>query len=84
MLLRLPNSLHYPITVTELLRQPNDNVERFAPLFLYSYKTTVTEGDNLGNEYQVEKLFPTKFESNVEGVLKQWKIKAGAVIDYPG
>lgn len=84
MLLRLPNSLHYPITVTELLKQPNDNVERFAPLFLYSYKTTVTEGDNLGNEYQVEKLFPTKFESNVEGILKQWKIKAGTVIDHPG
>ncbi len=80
MLLRLPHSLHYPITVTELLKQPNDHVERFAPLFSYFYKTTVTEGDELGNEYQVEKTFPSRFESNVEGVLKKWKIKQGTVI----
>ncbi|KAL9126407.1 MAG: hypothetical protein Q9217_004535 [Psora testacea] len=80
MLLRLPASLHYPITVTELLKQPNDNVERFAPLFSYFYKTTVTEGDELGNENQVEKTFPTRFESSVEGILKSWKIKRGAVI----
>lgn len=84
MLLKLPHSLHYPITVTELLKQPNDHVERFAPLFSYVYKTTVTEGDNLGNEYQVEKPFPARFESNVEGVLKRWKIEKGATILEPG
>lgn len=84
MLLRLPRSLHYPITVTELLKQPNDNVERFAPLFNYSYKTTVTEGDDLGNEYQVEKTFPTRFESTVEGILKTWRIEKGAVITHSG
>ena len=83
MLLRLPASLHYPITVTELLKRPNDDVERFAPLFSYFYKTTVTEGDNLGNEYQVEKTFPTRFESNVNGKLTQWKIRKGAVISQP-
>lgn len=82
--LRLPTSLHYPITVTELLKQPNDHVERFAPLFSYSYTTTVTEGDGLGNENQVEKSFPARFESSVEGVLKKWKIKAGAVINESG
>ncbi|MCJ1264334.1 Carboxy-terminal domain (CTD) phosphatase [Lobaria immixta] len=83
MLLRLPQSLHYPITVTELLKQPNDNVERFAPLFSYFYQSTVTEGDNLGNEYQVEKRFPTRFESNVEGVLKRWMISKGSIIKHP-
>lgn len=84
MLLRLSPSLHYPITVTELLKQPNDNVERFAPLFSYVYKTTVTEGDNLGNEYQIEKPYPARFESNVEGKLKKWKIEVGTVISRPG
>ena len=83
MLLRLPASLHYPITVTELLKQPNDNVERFAPLFSYYYKTTVTEGDRLGNERQVEKTFPTRFESSVDGTLLSWKIKEGVVIANP-
>lgn len=84
MLLRLPQSLHYPITVTELLKQPNDHVERFAPLFSYFCKTTVTEGDNLGNEYQVEKPLSTRFESSVTGVLKRWMIERGTVILKPG
>jgi RNA polymerase II subunit A C-terminal domain phosphatase len=80
MRLLLPKSLHYPVTVTELLRQPNDNVERFAPLFSYFYQTTVTEGNRFGEEHQVERKFPTVFESPVEGVLKAWKIKKGMVI----
>ena len=83
MLLRLPSSLHYPITVTELLKQPNDNVERFAPLFSYVYETEVTEGDSLGNTWQILKKYPTRFESSVEGVLINWKIDEGAVISKP-
>ena len=82
MQLRLPPSLHYPITVTELLKQPNDNVERFEPLFSYFYKTTVTEGDELGNEKQVEKSFPTRYESNIDGKLLRWKIQKGTVISH--
>lgn len=84
MLLQSPRDLHYPITITKLLKQPNDNVERFAPLFSYSYKTTVTEGNRFGDEFQVEKVFPTNFESSVNGVLKSWSIDAGAVISLPG
>ncbi|KAL8735642.1 MAG: hypothetical protein Q9166_000811 [cf. Caloplaca sp. 2 TL-2023] len=84
MQLQLPRDLHYPITVTELLKRPNDNVERFAPLFSYSYTTTVTEGNKFGDEFQVEKAFPTKFESSVDGVLKSWSIGVGAVISQPG
>ena len=83
MLLRLPTSLHYPITVTELLKQPNDNVKRFAPLFSYVYETRVTEGDSLGNTWQTWKKFPTRFESSVEGVLINWKIDEGAVLSKP-
>ena len=83
MLLKLPASLHYPITVTELLKQPNDNVERFAPLFSYSYTTTVTEGDGLGNENQVKKTFPAEHKSEVEGILKSWKIREDTVVAHP-
>lgn len=83
MLLRLPTSLHYPITVTELLKKPTDNVERRAPLFSYVYETEVTEGDNLGNTWQTLKKYPTRFESSVEGVLIDWKIDEGAVISKP-
>lgn len=80
MRLQLPRSLHYPITITELLRRPGETVERLAPLFSYVYKTTVTEGDPFGEQREVEKTFPTRYESPVEGILKAWKIEPGAVI----
>ncbi|KAI9656714.1 MAG: RNA polymerase II [Trizodia sp. TS-e1964] len=80
MRLQLPDSLHYPITVTELLKQPNDKVDRFAPLFSYYYKTTVTEGNRFGDEIQVEKTFPSRFESPIDGVLIRWQIQKGSVI----
>ena len=84
MLLKSPRGLHYPITVTELLKHVGDNTQKSAPLFAYFYKTTVTEGDGLGNENQVEKSFPTRFESSVEGLLKQWYIQDGSQITQPG
>lgn len=83
MLLRLPPSLHYPITVTSLLKQPGDKVERDEALFWYVYQTTVTEGDGLGNKVDVKRKFPTKFESTVDGEVVQWKIEKGDVIDEP-
>ena len=84
MFLQLPQSLHYPITVIQLLKKPNEDVERFAPLFSYSYKTTVTEGDKFGNIEEVEKSFPANFESIVAGTLKRWIIHQGMVIQDSG
>ncbi|KAH8426959.1 protein-serine/threonine phosphatase [Aspergillus melleus] len=83
MLLRLPSSLHYPITVTSLLKQPGDAVERDEALFWYSYQTTVTEGDGLGNKNEVLRKFPAKFESTVDGEIVQWKVNKGDVIRGP-
>lgn len=83
MLLRLPYGLHYPITVTSLLKQPGDSVQRDDALFWYVYETAVTEGDELGNKYEVQRRFPTKFESSVDGEILQWKIKKGDVIEGP-
>lgn len=84
MRLKLPASLHYPITVTELLKHPSDNIERSTPLFLYFYKTTVTEVDQSGEEHQVERTFPSRFESSVDGTLKEWFLAKGTVISRPG
>ncbi|KAL4785706.1 hypothetical protein BJX76DRAFT_324065 [Aspergillus varians] len=83
MLLRLPPSLHYPITVTSLLKQPGDEVERDEALFWYVYQTTVTEGDGLGNKVDVKRKFPTRFESTVDGTIVQWKISKGDVFEHP-
>ena len=80
MLFKLPASLKYPITITALLKQPNDRVERYAPLFDYTYKTTVIEGDGLGNKKEVERTYPTVYRSEVDGVLKAWKIEKGGEV----
>ncbi|KAL4992112.1 hypothetical protein BDW68DRAFT_150549 [Aspergillus falconensis] len=83
MLLRLPPSLHYPITITSLLKQPGDEVKRDEAIFWYAYQTTVTEGDGWGNKVDVKRTFPTRFESTVDGNIVQWKINKGDVIDGP-
>jgi RNA polymerase II subunit A-like phosphatase len=83
MLLRLPTSLHYPITVTKLLKQPGDTVKKDEAIFWYSYETKVTEGDGLGNKVEVFRKFPARFESTVDGEIVQWHIQVGDVIDDP-
>lgn len=82
MLLQLQRGVHYPITVTELLKQPSDNVERFEKLFSYTFKTWRPEGDGLGGENQVQKTIYTDFESSIDGTLKSWKISKGQVITH--
>jgi RNA polymerase II subunit A-like phosphatase len=81
MLLRLPSGLHYPITVTSLLKQPGDPIERDEALFWYSYETMVTEGDEFGNRTDVLRKFPARYESTADGEIVQWKIRKGDVID---
>ena len=81
--LKLPSSLSYPITITELLKRPGDNVRRSDALFQYTYTTTVTEIDRDFNEHHVQKTFPTRFESSVDGTLRRWTVAKGAVIREP-
>ncbi|TID21976.1 BRCT domain-containing protein [Venturia nashicola] len=85
MLIRSNPSLHYPITITKLLAKPDQSVDRFAPLFSYTYKTTVTEGNKYGDEpIQFQKDFPAEFQSELEGTLRVWKIKPGDVLYESG
>lgn len=83
MLLRSPPALHYPITVTELLKQPQETVKRSAPLFRYFFKSIALEDDELRVTHEVEKTFPTVFESEAEGKLLSWKIQNGSIIEGP-
>ncbi|EEH44344.2 protein serine/threonine phosphatase [Paracoccidioides brasiliensis Pb18] len=83
MLLKLSASLHYPITITELLKSPGDTIQQGEAIFAYYYRTTVTEGDGLGNKVDVLKTFPTRFESVVDGELVGWKVRVGEVVERP-
>lgn len=83
MLLRLPRGLHYPITITKVLKKADSIVARDEPVFLYTYETTVREGSRDGEDRFVKKSFPAKFESSLEGQLKFWKVWEGDVLERP-
>lgn len=80
MIIQLPRSVRYPITITALLKKRDDDVPRLSPLFLYRYKTTVTEYPEFGEEIQVEKEFAAQFDAPIEGKLERWFIKVGSEI----
>ena len=84
MKIRSPTGLHYPIAVVELAKKLEDDVKRFSPLFSYTYETTVTEGNKYGEETQVKKKFPARFESSLDGTIARWFIKNGSIIDRAG
>lgn len=83
MQLKSQKNLHYPISVTELLKASGDQVSRGDPLFSYFYKSTVTEGNKYGEEFEVEKTFPARFESETDGTITRWNIEAGTIIEKP-
>jgi RNA polymerase II subunit A-like phosphatase len=84
MLIRSTSSLHYPITVKKLLAAPASSVARFAPLFSYTYMSTVTEGNKYGEKHDVEIVYPAEFQSEIEGTLVAWKIQEGDVLQRAG
>ncbi|KAG0642845.1 hypothetical protein HOY80DRAFT_567439 [Tuber brumale] len=84
MIVQLPRSVRYPVTITALLKQPNDDIPRLEAVLLYTYVTTVTEYPEFGQERQVEKKLSAQFHAPVEGRLNCWLVKVGAVIEGPG
>ena len=83
MLLRLPNNLHYPITVTKVVKPVGQSVVRNDHLFLYTYTTTVTEGSRDGEEKQVQKKLVAQFQSSLEGKVKNWRVWEGDILPKP-
>ena len=82
MRLYTPDTLLYPITVTELLLRQGDTVEVNKPLFLYNYKSTVTEFDEDAREdVERERAWSAQFESEFEGTLESLHVKAGQVLE---
>jgi hypothetical protein len=84
MLIRATDTLHYPITVTKLLVQPDDAVEKYQTLFNYRWTGRVVEGNRYGDVEEVEKEFPAEFKSETSGTLVSWHIKEGDVLRRPG
>lgn len=76
-----PNSLHYPITVTRLRCQQDEEVTQGAALFDYRYETTVIEGTEEDKEgVPVKKTLYSTYETDIEGTVGKWLIKTGTTI----
>ncbi|KAI5363847.1 putative BRCT domain, FCP1 domain, HAD superfamily, BRCT domain superfamily, CTD phosphatase Fcp1 [Septoria linicola] len=82
MRLYTPDTLLYPITVTKLLRRQGDDIEVNSPLFLYNYKSIVTEFDeDTREDVEKERTWPATFESELEGKLESLNVRVGQVIN---
>lgn len=79
-----PPGLHYPITVLELLKKRDDDVNRSERLFTYTYESTVSETDKWGVESNAKRKFNAHFDASTEGKISRWFIKAGTVITRSG
>ena len=79
-----PPDLHYPITVGELAKRRDDDVERSEQLFTYVYESTVEEGNKWGEKRDVIKKFVAPFTASVQGKIIKWFINQGSVIPRSG
>lgn len=79
-----PRDLNYPVTVVDLLKKRDEDVQRSGKLFNYSYDSRVTEGDKWGGEKTVMKKFRQTFAASTEGKITRWFIKPGTIIERSG
>ena len=70
--------------LTKIEKRPGDSIQKNDPLFLYSYKTTVKQGERYSDEEtEVVKTFVTHFRSTLDGVIKLYRVWEGDVLDGP-
>lgn len=72
----LGSRLHYPITITKLLKSPGDTIKKQENIIEYKFTWRRRVGDD---EWTDETTY-TEFDSPAEGRLKEWRIAEGSVI----
>ena len=72
----LGTRLHYPITITKLLKRAGDSVQKQETIFEYKFSWRRKVSDD---EWTDETTY-TEFDSPAEGKLKEWRIREGAVV----
>ncbi|KPM37257.1 RNA polymerase II subunit A C-terminal domain phosphatase [Neonectria ditissima] len=76
----LGSRLHYPITITKLLKSPGDSIKKQESIIEYKFTWRRKTGDDTWNDETTY----TEFDSPAEGKLKEWRIKEGSVISADG
>lgn len=74
--IRLGTRLHYPVTVAKLLKKPGDEIKKQDHLMMYKFQWKRMIDDE---RWSTETTY-TEFESSIDGVIKEWRIKEGDVI----
>ncbi|KAK3179940.1 CTD phosphatase Fcp1 [Lecanicillium sp. MT-2017a] len=72
----LGSRLHYPITITKLLKSPGDTVKKQENIIEYKFSWRRKVSD----DSWVDETTYTEFDSPAEGKLKEWRIREGQVI----
>ncbi|KAK5993080.1 RNA polymerase II subunit A C-terminal domain phosphatase [Cladobotryum mycophilum] len=72
----LGSRLHYPITITKLLKSPGDIVKKQETIIEYKF----TWRRKIGDDTWTDETTYTEFDSPAEGILKEWRIKEGMVV----
>ncbi|KJZ73454.1 hypothetical protein HIM_07248 [Hirsutella minnesotensis 3608] len=72
----LGSRLHYPITITKLLKFPGDSVKKQENIIEYKFSWRRKVNDDTWTDETTY----TEFDSPAEGKLKEWRIKEGMVI----
>jgi RNA polymerase II subunit A-like phosphatase len=74
--IHLGSRLHYPVTVARILKKPGDEVKKQDHIMMYKFQWKRMIDDE---RWSTETTY-TEFESSVDGVIKEWRIKEGDVI----
>jgi RNA polymerase II subunit A-like phosphatase len=67
--------LHYPITITKLLKSPGDSIKKQENIIEYKFTWKRKVGDD-----SVDETTYTEYDSPAEGILKEWRVREGQVI----
>ncbi|KAF4120916.1 hypothetical protein GMORB2_2402 [Geosmithia morbida] len=73
----LGSRLHYPITITKLLKSPGDAIKKQETIIEYKFSWR----RRIGEDEWADETTYTEYDSPAEGVLKEWKLEEGMVIN---
>ncbi|KAJ6261809.1 hypothetical protein Dda_2608 [Drechslerella dactyloides] len=83
MLLQLPPSTRFPVTITQIHFSQNAEVKKLQAIFTFSYKSLITEDNDDGEEIQRLTDIISKFETPVGGKIIRWMVGKGSVVSSP-
>lgn len=80
-ILHLPGHLPYPITISSLLVKPDSPIKKHDGLLVYKFFAYESEEQDDQEEQSVRKERVEQFDSPWEGILTEWLVKEGTVVN---